>query len=233
MNLTEILKSKYLEFSPDRSPEPVKQGRISPSKVSSGCQLSVYYDLIRADYVEERHSFETAMTLRIGKFVHSCLQETFASYYKELGLSYVSEAKTTIASSCWGSLDGLLYDKNGVATVHEYKTCSQNVMSSLGTKPHSTYYDQVQLYMSAIPNIDHATILYVCRNDFSTREYVVEPDVSRQEELLKIVADIEAAAGKKTPPEPKPIWMGASKCTTSCVYRALCPAANTSKNRRL
>lgn len=217
--ISNILREEYADFSREA---PAKRGRISPSKVSQGCLLAVYFDLVQAEHVEEVRKYNDVMTLQIGKFLHERLQDFFAQHYSNIGWTYMPEVKITISEHCYGSIDALVMDTEGNLYLDEYKTCSDSVFDALSKTPNEVYTDQVQLYETTV-EVVHGRLLYLCRNNFKMREYVVAPDVERQAVLLDRVKLVEDAVVSGIAPAPFHHWMGTSPCTKVCIYRNICP----------
>lgn len=230
IKISDVVREGYAEFARER--EPAKRGRISPSKISKGCLLSVYYDLTEETFVAEERDYANVLTLEYGKFIHARLQEFFAQHYASIGWTYLPEQDVTISEHCFGKMDALVMDPEGRLYMDEYKSCSDNVYENLGKKPHEDYVDQMQLYYNGV-EVVHGRLLYLNRNNFKMKEFQVTPNEARKAELKALVLEVEDAAVKRIPPMPTEHWMGTSPCTKTCVYRNMCPVNVRNSSRRI
>lgn len=222
------------EFYPDFAREdPAKRGRISPSKVAAGCLLATYLDLIEADYIDERRSYDNVLTLEVGKFIHERLQTFFGKMNEARGWLYLPELRLQISEYSHGSADaGLLTPEGDTAYIHEYKTCSSSVFESITRAPKEVHELQGQIYLSGatlhpvLPVAPRSIVfLYLCRDNFRMKEFEVFPDAKKQDEMHRRIDLVETAKQTGMPPPATVHWQGTSPCTRVCIYRQHCPEA--------
>jgi hypothetical protein len=203
--------------------KPVKQGRVSPSKIVSGCLLTCYHDLLESAFVSENRTAEDRMITDCGDWAHDRIQTYFQPYYEERDWVYLPEFSVQIAPNSWGSIDAYTIVGDEVV-LHDYKTCSMSVFKSLGTTPPDKNLKQIQLYLHGA-KARWGVLFYVRRDNFQMKQFLVEYDPRIVEPLLAKIQEVNDAALSKVPPLATVHFPTGSPCTRSCNYRNLCPEA--------
>ena len=207
-------------------------GRFYPSNLVNGCLFACYHDALKTPGLKEDRTFESNGMMDVGKYIHEQVQQGMAKHYDMVGWTYSPELRIQFSSHCSGRCDADVHGPQEHHEVHEYKTCSKSVFDSLGKTPLEKHEDQLQLYMSRT-NATLGYLLYICRNDFSTRQYRVPYSPDRAKKMWTMLLKVEDAITRGVPPETKKHWFGTSPCTSSCRFRGICPEVMNPTTRKL
>lgn len=220
-----------------RSTEPRRQGKVYPSTLVLGCDLTCYYDLTYAPALPEARDPESMIIMDIGTFLHENIQKGLKEFYTEQGWLYVDEASLKISNSSSGRLDALVTPllaeaPDGVTELQEYKSIGKAGFEKLGKDPKPDNEEQAQLYCGCV-SAQRLRIVYICRDNGRRKEYVVpfKPEIYNR--MMDRIRAIEHAAETGVPPKASPGWIFTSHCFKVCPYREICPEANRNSDRRI
>lgn len=179
-------------------------GKWHPSSLY-GCDRKAVYE-IRGTVPSDDRDVKSKRALRQGHMVHEFVQEAVAS---TSGLRVYDEVKINAPDlNLTGSVDGLIWLSDDEAQVLEYKTIKAWGFKAL-TKPKDDHIGQTKAYVYCLRNfggvsregevipplgdkLKSVRFAYICKDDFSVREFVLEYQPDWEAEVVSRVADLSA-----------------------------------------
>lgn len=124
-----------------------------------------------------------------------------------------------------GTVDNILVDEHGVRYLGEWKTCTKDDWSELGTgnqrdKLSYKWYIQVQVYL-ACTDLPHGLVFAVNRDSFALECFYIEQDAEVQDYLLERASTLYYEHIRRgVAPEPEPSSGNCLFCSfkKSCAY---------------
>lgn len=238
--MTESIAHAIGEYWPSyrkRKDQPRRQGKIYPSTLVLGCDLTCYYDLTHAEALPENRDPESMIIMDIGTFLHDNIQEGLKNYYEDKGWMYLDEQRLRFSENSSGRLDALAMplvaeSPEGEIELHEYKSIGKSGFDKLGKDPKPDNVEQASLYCSRT-EAKKIRIVYICRDNGRRKEYLFDYDPEVAKRMQDKIDAIEEAAIKGEPPKANPGWIFTAHCFKVCPYREVCPEAVKGNNRKI